>query len=256
MCAAFFLPHKWRTVLGRATSLTQSCERLLQWKVAMTYPNFSHQRFLEMERRHASINVISMQPRLSSSSVLRSQMLLIPIPKAAVKKLEEDTMHHIWKALVWGCKHIFGGWSKEQDVAGSRQRIEQPTLWELMMTTALFPTHAVLHCWFYKQKVTYKYDLGFLAKLHALTCLWRVDPFLQFGLLFQFSWLKQPYWNKNYFNTFLLKVWKFKTERTVGNYTIKVLKLIRTLIESFLNKQKSGNGEGAVLWSSFWHGSG
>ena len=209
-----------------------------------------------MERRHASINVISMQPRLSSSSVSRSQMLLIPIPKAAVKKLEEDTMHHIWKALVWGCKHIFGGWSKGQDVAGSRKRIEQPTLRELMMKTALFPTHAVLHCWFYKQKVTYKYDLGFLAKLHAMTCLWRVDPFLQFGLLIQFSWLKQPYWNKIYFNTFLLKVWKFKTERTVGNYTIKVLKLIRTLIESFLNKQKSGNGEGAVLWSSFWHGSG
>ena len=33
-----------------------------------------------------------------------------------------------------------------------------------MMTTALFPTHAVLHCWFYKQKVTYKYDPGILGK--------------------------------------------------------------------------------------------
>jgi len=58
------------------------------------------------------INVISMQPCLSSSSVSKSQMLLIPIPKAAVntsEKLEEDTMRHIWKALVWGCKHIFGG---------------------------------------------------------------------------------------------------------------------------------------------------
>jgi len=34
-------------------------------------------------------------------------MLLAAIPKAAVnksEKLEEDTMHHIWKVLVWSFK--------------------------------------------------------------------------------------------------------------------------------------------------------
>ena len=87
--------------------------------------------------------------------------------------------------------------------------------------------------------MTHKYDLGFLAKLHALTCLWRVDPFLHFGLLFQFSWLKQPYWNKNYVNTFLLNVWKLKPDRNVGNYTIKVLKLIRTFIDWFFSISRS-----------------
>ena len=55
-------------------------------------------------QRNDSINVISMRSLLSSSSVSMSQMLLAAIPKAAVnksEKLEEDTMHHIWKVLVW-----------------------------------------------------------------------------------------------------------------------------------------------------------
>ena len=212
MCAAFFLPHKWRTVLGRATSLTQSCEKLLQWKVAMTY-QFLPPALPGEERRHASINVISMQPRLSLPVFQGLRCCWYLSQKAAVKKLEEDTMHHIWKALVWGCKHIFGGWSKEQDVAGSRKRIEQPTLWELMMTTACFQHMLCFIAGSINRKWLTNTIWDSWQKLHALTCLWRVDPFLQFGLLFQFSWLKQPYWNKNYFNTFFLKVWKFKNRK-------------------------------------------
>ena len=54
-------------------------------------------------QRNDSINVISMRSFLSSSSVSMSQMLLAAIPKAAInksEKLEEDTMHQIWKVLV------------------------------------------------------------------------------------------------------------------------------------------------------------
>ncbi|CAE7327369.1 unnamed protein product [Symbiodinium sp. CCMP2456] len=63
-------------------------------------------------QRNDSINVLSMRSLLSAANVGLSQFLLFSIPKACVNKsddIEEDTMHHIWRALAWSFEALFRG---------------------------------------------------------------------------------------------------------------------------------------------------
>ena len=69
-----------------------------------------------------------MQSLLSSSSVSMSEMLLAAIPKAAVnksEKLEEDTMHHIWKAMVWSFKQMIEGRYPASNHLGSKFALDK-----------------------------------------------------------------------------------------------------------------------------------
>ena len=135
---AFFLPHEWFGWISSSNLSEDQREQLAGWSHLEQFweehdlldPKLENNpvmddgndpaNFLPLLlhgdggafQRNDSINVISMRSLLSSSSVSMSQMLLAAIPKAAVnksEKLEEDTMHQIWKVLVWSFKHMFEG---------------------------------------------------------------------------------------------------------------------------------------------------
>ena len=61
-------------------------------------------------QKNDSINVISFRSLLSSWNVATSQMLLVALPKGCISKGPDhnsDTMHHIWKVLVWSFEAMF-----------------------------------------------------------------------------------------------------------------------------------------------------
>lgn len=73
-------------------------------------------------QRNDSINVISFRSLLSSWNVATSQLLLIALPKGCINKNKDDnskdTMHHIWKVLVWSLEATFYNKFPEMDHMG------------------------------------------------------------------------------------------------------------------------------------------
>ena len=73
-------------------------------------------------QQNDSINVISFRSLLSSWNVATSQLLLIALPKGCINKNKDDdskdTMHHIWKVLVWSLEATFYNKFPEMDHMG------------------------------------------------------------------------------------------------------------------------------------------
>ena len=73
-------------------------------------------------QRNDSIIVISFRTLLSSWNVATSQLLLIALPKGCINKSKDDdskdTMHHIWKVLVWSLEATFYNKFPEMDHMG------------------------------------------------------------------------------------------------------------------------------------------